>query len=59
MFPSNTTKEVTLSDASECATAVVDVVVYADDTAEVTNEDALRDYLKPIAGRSPYTQKRE
>jgi hypothetical protein len=34
-------------DASQCAAPVIDVVVYADDTA-VVNEDAFRHYILPI-----------
>ena len=49
VFAPDTTKELTYgSDPSECAASVMDTVVYADDTAEVVNEDAFRQYIQPI-----------
>jgi hypothetical protein len=45
----STTRDLLLGmDASQCAAPVIDVVVYADDTAEVVNEDAFRHYILPM-----------
>ena len=48
-FAPSTTRDLLLGmDASQCAAPVIDVVVYADDTAEVVNEDAFRHYILPM-----------
>jgi hypothetical protein len=49
MFAPDTTEDLLpgIDASSQCA-PVVDVVVYADDTAEVTNEQAFKHYILPI-----------
>ena len=47
-FPPDPTKDMQLGDGNEPIIPVVDVVVYADDTAEVVNERAFKHYLQPI-----------
>jgi len=48
-FAPDTTADLLLgTDENQCTTPVVDVVVYADDTAEVKNEQAFRQYIRPI-----------
>jgi hypothetical protein len=50
-FPPNTTKDIPLQPADGANPPfipVIGLVVYADDTAEVANEDTLKRYLEPI-----------
>ena len=48
-FRPDTTKDISLgAEINESTTPVLDLVVYADDTVEVANEDALKHYLLPI-----------
>jgi len=48
-FPPDTTRDISLGvDVNESVTPVLDLVVYADDTVEVANEDTLKHYLLPI-----------
>jgi hypothetical protein len=48
-FPPDTTKDVQLGmPSNESVSPVIDVVVYADDTAEVMNEDVFKQYILPI-----------